>query len=44
MKHKKNVYAIPVISHSPYHRSTFTFDAFLEIFIRANLKVGLCTG
>ena len=35
VKRKKNVYAIPVISHSPYHRSTFTFDSFLEIFVRA---------
>lgn len=34
VKRKKNVYAVPVISHSPYHRSTFTFDSFLEIFIR----------
>jgi hypothetical protein len=33
---KKNVYAIPVMSHSPYHRSTFTFDAFLEAFMRGN--------
>ena len=41
VKRKKNVYAIPVINHSVYHRSTFTFDQFMEIFLKANTEQGL---
>ena len=32
---------VPVISHSPYHRSTFTFDSFLEIFLESKGEQGL---
>ena len=35
---KDKTYAVPVVSHSAYRSSSFTFDDFLATFVKLNAK------